>query len=95
MLMGGYDYDGAPYFSNMYQWLYGYTNTMETDTSGIFLGNSKEYLLAPEYVAQVVKIGPDGEEEWNVDFSGIGSTVVRDIHIYENYLMSFSEEDLD
>lgn len=92
LLYGAFNPNGSPYFSNMYQEYYGINYTMETDSAAVYLGNSKEYVTSPSYVSQVVRMTPSGEVEWDVDFTGIGSEVLRDIHIYDNYLLTCSEQ---
>lgn len=92
LLFGSNNTNGLPYFSNMYQWVYGWNNCMATDSGVIYLGNSKEYLTSPDHVAQLMKMSSDGEVEWALDYSDIGSEVINDIHIYDNYLLTLSEE---
>lgn len=92
VLFGAYNPDGSSYYSNMFQWLYGYNYSMVADTACVYLGNSKEYLISADYISQVAKVDAQGEVEWDVDFSGIGSEVVKDMHLYDNYLITVSEE---
>ncbi len=80
-----------PHFSNMYQEFYGTNYCMVADSGAIYLGNRKEYISSGGLVSQVLKLTPGGEVEWEVDFTGIGSKVVRDIHVYDNYLLTISE----
>lgn len=93
LLFGAYNPNGSQYFSDMYQEYYGANNMMKIDSAGIFLGNSKQYVTSPSHVAQVIKMSADGEVQWDVDFTGVGSETVRDIATYDNYMVTCSETD--
>ena len=92
ILMGAYTPDdGAVHFNNMYQDLYGYNYCMAADSAALYLGNSKAYLTSPTFVSQLVRMRPDGEVEWEVDFTGIGSEMVKDIFLYDDYILTASD----
>lgn len=90
VLYGARQPEGPVLYNNMFQEHYGFINTMAADSAYLYLGNKKEYVTSPTYVSQVIKMTPQGEEEWNVDFSGIGSEMIDDIDLYDNYLLTFS-----
>lgn len=92
ILYGSFTPEGSELFNEMYQEYYGSNYAMTTDSAAVYLGNQKSYISSSGYVAQVVKMSSTGEVEWEADFTGIGSEVIRDIELYDEYLLTLSEK---
>lgn len=83
--------NGTEIFNNFYQNYYGSNNCGVNDSIYFYLGNKKEYTSGTGLISQVVKMNMQGEVEWDLDYTGIGSELIKDLHVYDNYLIAGSD----
>jgi len=91
ILFGAYSTDGTTeFFSNFYQQHYGYNNRMANDTNMFYLGNSKEYATSGSHISGIIKFDNEGVEQWEIDYTDVGTSEIKDIIIKNSYLLTVS-----
>ncbi|MCB2218845.1 MAG: T9SS type A sorting domain-containing protein [Bacteroidetes bacterium] len=90
-ILTSYTLNGDSIFTNQINELYGPNLGLIQDGSTLLMMNRKKFLISNSYIGNVTRVDENGDYLWFEELKSPGSAHIRDILVYDDYVIAGSE----
>jgi hypothetical protein len=90
-ILTSYTLNGDSVFTNQINELYGPNLGLIQDSSTLLMMNRKKFLISNSYIGNVTRVDENGDYLWFEELKSPGSAHIRDLLVYDSYVIAGSE----